>query len=183
MALRILSGEQAHGPCSRNVKSSGNGCRINGPWKYGATPAIIVGAWNMNLPLSWRVLGVPFKKGYFYTISHFSKSFRTCNPTHSSQRPFESASSLLPLWTEEGGLSKWSHLTKTTPIGEPGLEGRTPALTSGSGVSACVGEGGGTWKDEKLWPDVVKSLCDHLGICPRFTAKFKKTWNNRFTLK
>lgn len=82
-------------------------------------------------------------------LHYFSKSFRTCNPTHSSQHPFESASSLLPLWTEEGGLSKWSHLTKTTPIGEPGLEGQTPALTSGSGMSACIGEGGGTWKDEK----------------------------------
>ena len=154
------------------------------PWKYSGTPTVIVGTWNMHLLLSWRIIEGLLKKGHFYTSSHSPKSFHMYNPTCSSQRPFEPASSLWPLWMEEGGLGKRNHLTKVMQTGGAALESQNRALASGSVMSClCLGMLGETWKDEKEWPDVVKSLSDHLEIWPRFTAKFKKTWNNHFTFK
>ena len=96
----------------------------------------------MHLLLSWRII-VLLKKGHFYTISHSPKSFHMYNPTCSSQRPFEPASSLWPLWMEEGGPSKRNHLTKATQIGGAALGCQNRALASGSVMSACVwGRGG-----------------------------------------
>lgn len=55
----------------------------------------------MHLLLSWRIIEVLLKKGHFYTISHSPKSFHMYNPTCSSERPFEPASSFMT--TVDGG--------------------------------------------------------------------------------
>ena len=75
----------------------------------------------------------------------------------------------------EWGLSIWSRFTKATAIAVAGLDRPSWVLTSRAVMSACVWGGVGTGNDEKSWPGVVKSLCDHLGICPQSTAEFRKT--------
>ena len=88
IAMRGLCATPRDNPCSLQLEKAMRGNKdpaqpkinktnwINRPWTYSGTPTVIVGAWNMHLLLSWRII-FSSRRGIFILFHILPRVF-TC---------------------------------------------------------------------------------------------------------